>query len=79
MTKVLWMTIDRHPDSLKTLIRGQLEATGWEVFEVSYDSIESMKSVPLEQIAPPVSAVSRKGEVTVPVQHSSAVGSLRAH
>ena len=50
MTKVLWMTIDRHPESLKALIRDQLSATGWEVFEVSYDSIDSVASVPLEEI-----------------------------
>lgn len=50
MTKLLWMTIDRHPDSLKALIRERLEATGWDIFEVSYHSIESMESVPLEEI-----------------------------
>jgi len=50
MTKLLWMTIDRHPDSLKALIRNQLSDTGWEVFEVSYDSVDSLASVPLESI-----------------------------
>ena len=50
MTKLLWMTIDRHPDSLKALIRDQLSDAGWEVYEVSYDSIDSMESVPLESI-----------------------------
>ena len=50
MTKLLWMTIDRHPDSLKALIRNQLSGAGWEVYEISYDSIDSLKSVPLESI-----------------------------
>ena len=50
MTKLLWMTIDRHPDSLKALIRGHLCDTGWEFFEVSYDSIDLLETVPLESI-----------------------------
>ena len=50
MTKLLWMTIDRHPDSLKALIRNQLSDAGWEVYEVSYDSIDSLESIPLETI-----------------------------
>ena len=50
MTKLLWMTIDRHPESLKALIRNQLSDAGWEVYEVSYDSIDSLESVPLESI-----------------------------
>ncbi len=50
MTKLLWMTIDRHPDSLKALIRNQLSDAGWEVYEISYDSIDSLESVPLESI-----------------------------
>ena len=50
MVKLLWMTIDRHPESLRALIREQLAATGWEVFEVSYDSLEDMGTVPLEAI-----------------------------
>lgn len=44
------MTIDRHPESLRALIREQLAETGWEIFEVSYDSMEAMESVPLEEI-----------------------------
>ena len=44
------MTIDRHPESLKALIRNQLSDAGWEVYEVSYDSIDSLESVPLESI-----------------------------
>ena len=50
MVKLLWMTIGRHPESLRALIREQLAATGWEVFEVSYDSLEDMGTVPLEAI-----------------------------
>jgi D-3-phosphoglycerate dehydrogenase len=50
MTKLLWMTIDRHPESLRSLIREQLAETGWEIFEISYDSIDTMESVPLEEI-----------------------------
>jgi len=50
MVQLLWMTIDRHPDSLRSLIRKQLAETGWELFEVSYDSLEDIESVPLEEI-----------------------------
>lgn len=50
MIKLLWMTIDRHPESLRALIRKQLAQTGWEIFEVSYDSIDAMETVPLEEI-----------------------------
>ena len=50
MVKLLWMTIDRHPASLRALIREQLAETGWEVFEVSYDFLEDMETVPLEEI-----------------------------
>ena len=44
------MTIDRHPESLRALIRERLGETGCDIFEVSYDSIEAMESVPLEEI-----------------------------
>ena len=50
MPNLLWMTIDRHPESLRDLIRGILARTGWEIFEVSYDSLEDIESVPLEEI-----------------------------
>ena len=50
MVKLLWMTIGRHPESLRALIREQLAETGWEVFEVSYDFLEDMETVPLEEI-----------------------------
>ena len=44
------MTIDRHPESLKALIRSHLKATGWEIFEVSYDSIADLSRFPLETV-----------------------------
>jgi len=50
MAKILWMTVDRHPESLRALIRQQLSATGWEIFEVSYDQIDELDAVPLEEI-----------------------------
>lgn len=50
MVAILWMTIDRHPESLRNLIRERLADTGWEVYEVSYDSIHDLRSVPLERI-----------------------------
>ena len=50
MTTVLWMTIDRHPESLKALIRDHLTEAGFTFFEVSYDSIDQLASIPLEDI-----------------------------
>ena len=50
MTTVLWMTIDRHPESLKALIRDRLTEAGYTFFEVSYDSIGQLASIPLEDI-----------------------------
>jgi len=50
MVKLLWMTIDRHPESLRNLIREQLAETGWGIYEVSYDSIDTIEDVPLEEI-----------------------------
>ena len=47
---VLWMTIDRHPDSLKALIRDRLSATGWSIHEVSYEAIEGLRKIDLESI-----------------------------
>jgi phosphoglycerate dehydrogenase-like enzyme len=44
------MTIDRHPESLKTLIRKRLHASSFEVFEVSYDSIDTLSLMPLESV-----------------------------
>ena len=44
------MTIDRHPLSLKDLIRSKLVSVGWKVFEVPYESIEALADIPLEDI-----------------------------
>ncbi len=50
MTTLLWMTIDRHPESLKTLVRERLHSTGFEVLEASYDSLDALSSMPLESV-----------------------------
>jgi phosphoglycerate dehydrogenase-like enzyme len=50
MTTLLWMTIDRHPESLKTLIRERLEASGFDILEASYDSLDTLSSMPLESV-----------------------------
>jgi phosphoglycerate dehydrogenase-like enzyme len=50
MTTVLWMTIDRHPESLKTLIRERLNLAGFGVLEASYDSLDAVSGMPLESI-----------------------------
>lgn len=50
MTSILWMTIDRHPESLRALIRDRLIDAGFEVFEASYDSLDSLKTLPLESV-----------------------------
>jgi len=44
------MTIDRHPESLKTLIREKLNSTGFEVLEASYDSLDALSGMPLETV-----------------------------
>jgi phosphoglycerate dehydrogenase-like enzyme len=44
------MTIDRHPESLKTLIRERLDSQGFEVLEASYDSLDTLSSMPLESV-----------------------------
>jgi phosphoglycerate dehydrogenase-like enzyme len=50
MTTLLWMTIDRHPESLKTLIRERLNSAGFEVLEASYDSLDAVSDMPLESV-----------------------------
>ena len=49
--KVLWLTIERHPESLKALIRHKLAATSWEVFEIRYEDMDSVDKLPLETIS----------------------------
>ena len=44
------MTIDRHPESLKTLIRERLNSAGFKVFEASYDSLDALSGMPLESV-----------------------------
>jgi D-3-phosphoglycerate dehydrogenase len=44
------MTLDRHPGSLKTLIRDRLNSAGFEVLEASYDSLVALSDMPLESI-----------------------------
>ena len=67
------MTIGRHPESLKALIRNQLSDAGWEVYEVSYDSIDSLESVPLESIDAVLLAPARH----FPVQHMDRLASCK--
>jgi phosphoglycerate dehydrogenase-like enzyme len=50
MMTLLWMTIDRHPESLKTLIRERLHSTGFEILEASYDSLDVLSGIPLEAV-----------------------------
>ena len=44
------MTIDRHPESLKSLIRQHLAETNWVIYEVSYEALSELDNVPLEEI-----------------------------
>ena len=50
MTTLLWMTIDRHPESLKTLIRERLNSAGFDVLEASYDALDAVAGMPLESV-----------------------------
>jgi D-3-phosphoglycerate dehydrogenase len=50
MTTVLWMSIERHPESLKSLIRERLAATGFTVLEASYESLERLADLPLDEV-----------------------------
>lgn len=44
------MTIDRHPKELRNLIRAKLESESFQLFEVSYDAIHNLESLPLEDV-----------------------------
>lgn len=57
---MLWMTIDRHPESLKTHIRKKLHATGWDIHEVSYDNIEGLDAVDLKSVSAVLLAPARQ-------------------
>ena len=48
--EILWMTIKRHPDSLKSLVRERLRQTGWKIHEHQYDSISALEDISLEDI-----------------------------
>jgi phosphoglycerate dehydrogenase-like enzyme len=48
MAHILWMTIDRHPDQLKALIRSQLQESGHSYSEVSYGDLDALRFQPLE-------------------------------
>lgn len=48
---ILWLTIERHPQELKALIRKSLDSRGWNVFEVDYESIEKLDELPLETVS----------------------------
>lgn len=50
MSKILWMSVERHPDSLRTLIRDAITASGFEVIEAYYEDIDELENSPLENI-----------------------------
>lgn len=57
---ILWMTIDRHPDTLKGLIRERLRDTGWNIHEVSYQELSTLDSLNLEEV---------RGVLLAPARH----------
>ena len=57
---MLWMSIDRHPQSLHALIRARLEETGWEILESSYESISGLDGLNPEDI---------RGVLLAPARH----------
>ena len=73
MTTLLWMTIDRHPESLKTLIRERLNSTGFEVLEASYDSLDALSEMPLESVDAVLMAPARY----FPIEHMDRLTNCR--
>ena len=69
-SNILWMTIDRHPESLKALIRQRLGSAGFDVNEVSYEAIDSLKDVDLENISGVLLAPAR----LIPAEHLARLG-----
>ena len=67
--KILWMTIERHPESLKALIRARLNDAGFETHEVSYESIGDLKNIDLENVRGVLLAPARR----VPVEQLARV------
>ena len=58
--RILWMTIDRHPESLKALIRQQLSLAKWRFDEMSYESIENLQNLELERFDAVLMAPARR-------------------
>ncbi len=69
-TKILWMTIERHPESLKALIRARLNDAGFETHEVAYESIGDLKNVDLESVSGVLLAPAR----LIPVEQMARLG-----
>jgi D-3-phosphoglycerate dehydrogenase len=69
-TKILWMTIERHPESLKALIRERLNDAGFEIHEVGYESIGDLKNVDLENVRGVLLAPAR----LIPVEQLARLG-----
>lgn len=59
------MTVDRHPKSLKKLIREKLQETGWDFHEVSYENIERLETIDLESVFAVLLAPARN----IPIQY----------
>lgn len=49
--KILWISIQRHPEALRSLIREKLYEAGFEVLESSYETIDELDEFPLEQVS----------------------------
>ena len=57
---ILWMTIDRHPDTLKALVRERLRDKGWNIHEVSYQELSTLDALNLEEV---------RGVLLAPARH----------
>lgn len=62
---VLWMTIERHPAALKSLIRQRLNHTGWNIYEGNYEELSALGSLNLEEVRGVLLAPARH----IPVEH----------
>jgi D-3-phosphoglycerate dehydrogenase len=69
-SNILWMTIDRHPESLKALIRQRLGSAGFDVNEVSYEAMDRLKNVDLENTSGVLLAPAR----LIPAEHLARLG-----
>ena len=72
---VLWMSIDRHPESLKELIRARLKATGWIIHERRYEALSDLETLNVEEIRGVLLAPARRipAEVLQRLQNCSLV------